>query len=126
MRRDTANDRVAAAIEIVTREIEKPWLIWCHLNSEADAIERALLTSKQVAGRDAASVKVDRLLGFCHGNPLHLVSKPSIAGHGMNWQHCANMIFVGLTDSFEEIFQATRRCWRFGQTQPVNVYLVSF
>lgn len=125
VRRETIERRVAAALDIIVREIEEPWLIWCHLNSEADAIEALLPSAMQVAGRDQADLKVARLRGFAKGCPLHLISKPSIAGHGMNWQHCARMVFVGLTDSFEEIFQATRRCWRFGQTKPVDVYLVA-
>ena len=79
----------------------------------------------QVAGSDQVAAKVGRLLGFTDAKPLHLVTKPGIAGHGMNWQHCNRMVFVGLNDSFEQLFQAIRRCWRFGQTNPVDVYLVS-
>jgi len=62
--------------------------------------------------------------GFSLGNVRALVSKPSIAGWGMNWQQCSKMIFVGLSDSFEAYYQAVRRCWRFGQTKPVDVYIV--
>ena len=125
VRRETVIDRVKAAIDIVLREPNEPWLIWCHLNKEADAIESALPNASQVAGSDPIVDKVGRLLGFKNGKPLHLVSKPSIAGHGMNWQHCRRMIFVGLNDSFEQLFQAVRRCWRFGQAQPVEVYMVA-
>ena len=124
VRRDTATQRVAAAVKIIKREPDEPWLIWCNLNSEADAIEAALPRSLQVAGRHEIGTKVERLLGFKVGKPPILISKPSLAGHGMNWQHCARMVFVGLTDSFEQIYQATRRCWRFGQTRPVNVHFV--
>lgn len=125
VRRDSAADRVKAAIEIVNREPSEPWLIWCNLNSEADAIEAALPCCKQVAGRHPTNIKVERLLGFKEGRPLHLASKPSLAGHGMNWQHCRRMIFVGLTDSFEQVYQAIRRCWRFGQERPVHVHFVA-
>ena len=128
VRRDTAADRVRAAVDVVLREPSEPWLIWCNLNSEADEIESILRKSGhdalQVAGRHEIAVKVERLLGFKTGKPLHLISKPSLAGHGMNWQHCNRMVFVGLTDSFEQIYQAVRRCWRFGQTKPVNVHFV--
>lgn len=124
VRRDTAADRVLAATKIVMAEPDESWLIWCNLNSEADAIEAALPKSLQVAGRHPVDVKVSRLLGFKTGHPPILVSKPSLAGHGMNWQHCARMVFVGLTDSFEQIYQAVRRCWRFGQTRPVEVHFV--
>jgi hypothetical protein len=125
VRKDTAEARVMAAVEIVTREPDEPWLIWCNLNSEADAIERLLPAALQVAGRDPVEQKITRLLGFKDGQPLHLVSKPSLAGHGMNYQHCARMAFVGLTDSFEQVYQAIRRCWRFGQARPVDVYFIA-
>lgn len=128
VRRQTAGERVRAAAKIVLREPDEPWLIWCNLNSEADEIEALLsaagLSVAQVAGRHDAATKVERLLGFKQGAPLDLISKPSIAGHGMNWQHCARMVIVGLTDSFEQIYQAARRCWRFGQTRPVHVHFV--
>lgn len=123
-RRDSAADRVAAAVKIVQREADQPWLIWCNLNAEADAIETALPNALQVAGRHDVDVKVNRLLGFKSGKPFHLVSKPSLAGHGLNLQHCRRMVFVGLTDSFEQVYQAIRRCWRFGQTEPVHVHFV--
>jgi hypothetical protein len=78
-----------------------------------------------VQGSDSPEVKAKNLLGFAHGDVRVLISKPKIAGFGMNWQHCANMIFVGLNDSWEQIYQATRRCWRFGQTRQVNVHFVA-
>jgi hypothetical protein len=125
VRKDTATARVAAAAEIVAREAGEAWLIWCNLNSEADAIEALLPAALQVAGRHPVETKVARLLGFKDGQPPILISKPSLAGHGMNWQHCARMVFVGLTDSFEQVYQAIRRCWRFGQSRPVDVYFVA-
>lgn len=124
VRRDTADDRIKAAVEVVNSKLNEPWLIWCNLNTEADGIEKLLPFAQQVAGRDKVEQKIERLLGFKKGAPLHLVSKPSIAGHGMNYQHCANMVFVGLTDSFEQVYQAVRRCWRFGQNKEVNVHFV--
>lgn len=125
VRRDSAAARVDAAVRIVEREPEMSWLIWCHLNAEADTIERRLSRSLQVKGAHPVSTKVERLLGFKRAEPLYLVTKPSIAGHGLHWAHCSRQIMVGLTDSFEELFQAVRRCWRFGQTKPVDVYLVA-
>ena len=125
VRRDTAAKRVEAAARIVLAEPKEPWLVWCNLNSEADMIEKALPDARQVAGRDMVDVKIKRLLGFKDGDPLMLVSKPSIAGHGMNYQHCARMVMVGLTDSFEQVYQAIRRCWRFGQKRPVEVYFIA-
>src|SRR5690606_37972928 len=64
------------------------------------------------------------MLDFAEGKIKALVTKPKIAGFGMNWQSCRNMVFVGLSDSFEQVFQAIRRCWRFGQEREVNVYIV--
>ena len=125
VRKDTAEARVAAAVEIINREPGEPWLVWCNLNSEADAIEALLPTALQVAGRHPVDMKVGRLLGFKEGRPPILVSKPSLAGHGLNFQHCARVVFVGLTDSFEQVYQAVRRTWRFGQTRPVKVYFIA-
>jgi hypothetical protein len=125
VRRETAKDRVTRAAEIVMREPKEPWLIWTHLNSEADMIEKLLPDALQVAGKTKPDVKISRLLGFPKGNPLMLVSKGSIAGRGMNYQNCARQIMVGLTDSFEEVYQCIRRSWRFGQTRPVEVYFIA-
>jgi hypothetical protein len=125
VRKDTAKQRVAAAVEIVMREPNEPWLIWCNLNSEADAIEKMLPKALQVAGKHSNKIKISRLLGFKYGDPLWLVTKPSIAGHGLNYQNCAHQVAVGLTDSFEQVYQFIRRSWRFGQTRPVNVYMVA-
>ena len=126
-RRDTFEDRVGAAADVVRHEPREPWIVWCNLNAEADGIERALadLGALQVSGGQPTELKIGRLLGFKRGDPPILVSKPSIAGHGMNWQHCARVVFVGLTDSFEQVYQAIRRTWRFGQTRAVKVYFVS-
>lgn len=125
VRRGTAPDRIAAAVRIVESEPGESWLVWCNLNSEADAIETALRDCRQVAGAHPVETKVSRLLGFAKGDPRILCTKPSIGGHGMNWQNCSRMVFVGLTDSFEQVFQAIRRCWRFGQSRPVKVYMIA-
>jgi hypothetical protein len=125
VRKETAAARVAAAVDLIAKEPDEAWLVWCNLNSEADEIERLLPTSRQVAGRHPVDLKVSRLLGFKQGQPPILISKPSLAGHGMNWQHCSRMVFVGLTDSFEQVYQAIRRCWRFGQVRPVDVYFIA-
>lgn len=124
-RKNTVGERVAAAAEIVATQPNEPWLIWCNLNAEADAIADAIPGAVNVQGSDKPEFKTANLLGFCRGNPQIMVSKPSIAGRGMNWQHCNRMIFVGLNDSFEQLFQAVRRCWRFGQSNPVDCYLIA-
>lgn len=124
-RKASITDRVEAAAALVAQKPDEPWLIWCNLNDEAAQLTKAIAGAVNVQGSDKPEFKSKNLLGFCHGEPLHMVSKPSIAGRGMNWQHCANMVFVGLNDSFEQLFQAVRRCWRFGQTREVNCYLIA-
>lgn len=101
-----------------------PVLVWCELNAEADAIEAAIPGAVQVRGSDSVEDKVDRLLGFADGRYRVLVTKPSIAGFGMNWQHCAKMVFAGVSHSYEQTYQAIRRCWRFGQSRPVDVHVI--
>jgi hypothetical protein len=124
-RRDSIAERVAEAARLVAEAPDQPWLIWCNLNAEADALVKAIPGAVNVQGSDAPELKSKRLLGFARGEPRIMVSKPSIAGRGMNWQHCSRMIFVGLNDSFEQLFQAVRRCWRFGQSKPVTAYLIA-
>ena len=124
-RRDTIAARERAASDIVNRHKDRPWLVWCHLNPEADALMRAIPDAVEVRGSDPPDVKAERLLGFANGSIRVLVSKPSIAGWGMNFQRCSDMVFVGLNDSFEQLYQAIRRCWRFGQTKPVTAYMIA-
>lgn len=124
-RRNSIDERVDAAAKLVAERPGEPWLIWCNLNAEADAIVNAIPGSVNVEGSDSPEFKIKNLLGFKEGAPRILVSKPKIAARGMNYQHCAHTIFVGLNDSFEQLFQAVRRCWRFGQEREVTAYLIS-
>jgi superfamily II DNA or RNA helicase len=124
-RKNTIVERVQSAADIVATAPDEPWLIWCNLNAEADAIVKAISGAVNVQGSDKPETKTRHLLGFVRGEPRILVSKQSIAGRGMNWQHANRMIFVGLNDSFEQLFQAVRRCWRFGQTRDVHCYLIA-
>jgi DNA modification methylase len=121
--RDSIEARCKALAEIVNADASEPWLIWCHLNDEADMLASLIPGSVNVQGSDSAEVKAKNLLGFSHGDIRVLISKPKIAGFGMNWQHCARMAFVGLDDSFEKFYQAVRRCYRFGQKRQVQVHL---
>lgn len=123
-RRSTLDARVEAVLKIVATAPEEPWLLWCNLNDEANELEKRLSGASQVAGSYDLETKVGRLLGFKSGRPRILISKPSLSGHGLNWQHCAKVIFVGLTDSFESTYQAIRRVWRFGQVRQVDCYFV--
>lgn len=121
--RDSLEARCKALAELVNSQPDEPWLIWCHLNDEADLLQSLIPGSVNVQGSDAPEVKAKNLLGFAHGGIRVLISKPKIAGYGMNWQHCARMAFVGLDDSFEKFYQAVRRCFRFGQKRKVVVHL---
>jgi len=121
--RDSLEARCRALADVVKAEPNEAWLIWCHLNDEADLIAELIPGAVNVQGSDAPEVKAKNLIGFAHGECRVLVSKPKIAGFGMNWQHCARMAFVGLDDSFEKFYQAVRRCYRFGQKRQVQVHL---
>jgi len=121
-RRSSLDDRVAAAAAIINADTE-PWIVWCDLNAESEALVDAIPDAVEVTGSDDIDDKEQRLLDFAAGKIRVLVTKPSIAGFGLNWQHCARMAFVGVTDSWESYFQAVRRCWRFGQARPVEVHV---
>ena len=123
-RRDTLTDRVADCAKIVNATNE-PFLIWCNLNAEGDALARLIPGSVQVSGSDSLDEKERVMSDFSEGRLRVLVSKPTICGHGLNWQHCAHQAFVGLSDSYEQFYQAVRRSWRFGQKRPVNVYVIT-
>lgn len=121
-RRATLEARVHKIAELCAGT--EPALVWCELNDEADAVERAVPGAVQVSGSDDADVKAERLLGFAEGRYRVLVTKPKIAGFGMNWQVCNRVIFAGASYSYEQTYQAIRRCWRFGQTRPVDVHII--
>ena len=122
-RRMSIDDRVRDCAAIVNTEAAEPWVVWCDLNAEGDALTKAIDGAVQIAGADDADVKQRRLEDFAAGKFRVLVSKPSICGFGLNWQHSARMAFVGVTDSFESYYQAVRRCWRFGQKRDVHVHV---
>lgn len=123
-RRDSLNERVELCAALVNESTE-PWLIWCDLNDEGDALAKLIPDAVQVAGRDKDDDKEARMFGFSEGKHRALISKPSICGWGMNWQHCNNVAFVGLSDSWEQWYQAIRRVWRFGQAREVNCHVIT-
>ncbi len=122
-RKESLEMRCKAAAELVNNSNEQ-WLVWCDLNDEANMLNRLIHDSKNVQGSDKSDYKVSTMSKFSNGELKCLITKPKIAGYGMNWQNCHNMIFVGLSDSFESYYQAVRRCWRFGQGHEVNGYIV--
>lgn len=123
-RRESMDDRCKTAAELIKHDPDAQWLFWCDLNAESELLTK-LTGGCEVKGSDSREYKSSTLLGFSHGEVKTLVSKPSIAGFGMNWQNCHNMVFVGLSDSYESMYQAIRRCYRFGQRHPVNVYIIT-
>lgn len=121
-RRGSVDARVAMCADLVNADPE-PWIVWCDLNAESEALTKAIRGAVEVRGSDDPDTKEERLRAFSEGRVRVLVTKPSIAGFGLNWQHCARVAFVGVTDSWEAYYQAVRRCWRFGQSREVQVHI---
>lgn len=122
-RRDTVQERVDLAVQITPRD--RPFVWWCNLNSESEMLAKRIPGAVETKGSDPDDVKEKKLVDFIEGRTRVLVTKPAVAGFGLNLQHCADTGFVGLNDSFEQVFQSIRRFWRFGQTKPVNVHFIA-
>ncbi len=123
-KRGSLQERVKVAAELVNSH-SRPAIVWCHLNDESKALADAIPDAVEVTGSMTIDQKEAAIMAFTHGQKRVIVTKPSIAGFGMNWQHCADVVFAGLDDSYESFYQAVRRCYRFGQLKVVNVHLVS-
>jgi DNA modification methylase len=121
--RETADARADAVADLVNNS-DDLWIVWCNTNVEADALMARIPDATEVRGSDKPEHKENKLASFTNGNTRVLISKPSICGFGMNWQHCRNVAFVGLSYSFEDFYQALRRSYRFGQQHEVNAYIV--
>jgi hypothetical protein len=124
IRRSTLAARCERAAHLVAAEPDEPWILWCGLNDEADTLAELIPGAVNVHGTWTPEDKADAFLRFADGQIKTLITKPSIAAFGLNWQHCARVAFVGLSDSYEAYYQAIRRCWRYGQARPVDVYIV--
>lgn len=122
-RRDSLELRCQRAADIINASDEQ-FIVWCNLNAEQDALEQRIKDNVSVQGSTSNAQKVIRELTWRNGESQSLISKPECMGYGLNWQHCHNMIFTGLSDSFEQYYQALRRCWRFGQERAVKVYII--
>jgi hypothetical protein len=122
-KRLTVDGRARVVADLVAAEPGEPWIVWCDTDYEADALRKAIPDAIEVRGSDRPEVKEQRLMAFADGSARVLVTKPRIAGFGMNWQHCARVAFVGLSYSYEAFYQAVRRCWRFGQAREVHVHV---
>lgn len=121
-RRESLVDRVGVIADIANATTD-PMIVWCDFNSESDLLRRTINGAVEVKGSDSPSHKSNAMIGFSDGTHRVLISKPSICGFGMNWQHCNMMGFAGISDSFEQFYQAIRRCYRFGQTRDVHVHI---
>ena len=127
-KRRTAPARAARAAELIAAEPNEPWLVWVETSYDEKAIVDALdaldLPGVVVRGSHSLDQKVRRLDGFSEGDFKVLITKPKIAGFGLNWQHCRRMVFVGPGYSYEALYQAIRRCWRFGQSAEVHAHII--
>lgn len=123
-RRDSVEDRAKICASLVNGSRD-PWVIWCNLNAESEMVARLIPDAVDVRGSNSTDFKERAMTDFANGAVRVMVTKPSIAGFGMNWQHCSNVAFLGLSDSYEQFYQAVRRCWRFGQDRHVNVHIIT-
>jgi hypothetical protein len=117
VKRQTSAARADVVASLVTSEPGEPWVIWCDTDYEADALAA-------VRGSHPIERKERALAAFADGTARVLISKPSVCGWGLNWQHCARIVFMGRSFSYESWYQAVRRCWRFGQQRDVQVHLI--
>ena len=122
-RKESMEDRTDRASALANGSNET-WLCWVDYNDESAMLSKKCIDSVEVKGSDEPEYKAQASIDFADKKIHCLVSKPSIFGFGSNFQSCHNMIFCGLSDSYERFYQAVRRCWRFGQTEEVNVYII--
>lgn len=121
----TLDQRIEAVADLVNGT-DEPWNIWCHTNPESEALAKVVEQSIEVTGSDDAETKEARLIGFSNGDHLRLISKPSICGFGMNWQHCSKVVLASVSHSYEQFYQLIRRNLRHGQkAEQVDVYIVA-
>lgn len=123
-RKETISERVEKCAELISG-IDDYTVIWCNLNAESEAIAKALDDTVELKGSLTDDRKEAILRDFSRGNIKRLVTKASISGFGMNWQHCHNTAFLGLNDSYEQVYQAIRRFYRFGQKSAVNAHFIA-
>lgn len=122
-RRDSLELRCQKAADIINNSDEQ-FIVWCDLNAEQDKLAEVINDNVSVQGSTSNKLKIQREEAWRNNEAQTLISKPLVYGYGMNWQHCHNIIFTGLSDSYEQYYQALRRCWRFGQEEDVNVYII--
>lgn len=124
VKRQTSQARAEAAASLVRAEPDEAWLLWCDIDAEADALRACIPNAAEVRGSHTPERKEETIAAFQEGREQILITKPTIAGAGINLQRCARVIFVGRTFSYRHFYQAVRRCWRFGQTRRVHVHII--
>ena len=122
-RKESMDKRVAETKQLVESDNDQ-WIVWCDYNAESSALSNAIWDSTEVVGSDKPEYKAESALAFADGDIRTIISKPSIYGFGMNFQNCHKMVFCGISDSYEQFYQAVRRCWRYGQKSPVDVHII--
>lgn len=122
-RKQTLNER-CESVALKVNDTNRPAVVWCHLNKEADTLVKLIPDSQQVSGSDSDDEKEDKFNSFSSGKLRVLITKPKIGAFGLNWQHCSHMTFFP-SHSFEQYYQGVRRCWRFGQKNPVQVDIIT-
>jgi len=122
--RRTMDKRLQKTASIANKTNE-PFVIWIKHNEEGKKLLELIPDSVEVKGSDSMEKKEANLIGFGQGKFRVLITKTKIAGFGMNWQHCRNQIFATVDFSFESLYQAIRRSYRFGQTKEVNIYIIT-
>jgi hypothetical protein len=122
-RKVSIEKRCALAANLINN-IKEESIVWCNLNAESKLLSEMIDGAVEITGSDSADHKELSMVDFSNGKIKALVTKPKIAGFGMNWQNCHNVFFVGISDSYEQYYQAVRRCWRFGQKIPVNAHII--
>lgn len=127
-RKTSIHKRIDTMLDVIRQDADGQWIVWCDLNAESSSVYDALRKNGfdvvEVTGSQSIEEKESAMIGFANGHIQCLVSKPKIAGHGMNFQTCHNMIFFGLSHSYEAYYQAVRRCWRYGQKNDVQVHVI--
>lgn len=122
-RKASIGTRIAKAAQIVNNSMHQ-WVVWCDFNAESTGLAKAIAGAVEVTGSMTPEQKQEAMMGFASGRYRVIVTKPSIASLGLNWQFCSKMMFVGLSDSWEDFHQATRRIYRFGQLNWCDIKIV--
>lgn len=126
-RREARKESVDARVKLASSFVngsDETWIAWCDLNKESEALTAAIDGAYEIKGPDTIEHKESSAMLFSENKIKCLVTKPKIFKFGMNWQNCSNMVFTGISDSWESYYQTVRRSWRFGQNRPVNVHIV--